>query len=144
LDVTAAVKRSVEAVRSLFEDRQQQFTLSLPPESLRVEADSTRLEQILTNLLTNACKYSDPGGHIDLTAGREGDKVVLRVRDDGIGIAPDVLPRVFDLFVQAERPLDRSQGGVGIGLTLVHRLVELHGGMVEAHSEGLGQGSEFV
>src|SRR5262249_41559222 len=100
--------------------------------------------EVLTNLLNNSAKYTDPGGHISLTLQREGGEAVLRVRDTGIGIAAEMLPRIFDLFVQAERRLDRSQGGVGIGLTLVRRLVELHGGRVEAHSEGLGQGSEFV
>ncbi|HEY7312421.1 MAG TPA: PAS domain-containing protein [Gemmataceae bacterium] len=144
LDVLAVVSRSVEAVRPLFEEWQHQLTVSLPPQSLRVEADPTRLEQVLTNLLNNAAKYTDPGGRIWLTAQRIGGEVVLRVRDTGIGIAPTMLSRIFDLFVQAERRLDRSQGGVGIGLTLVKKLVELHGGTVEAHSAGPGRGSEFV
>ncbi len=144
LDVTAAVNGSVEAVRPLFEERQHQLTVLLPEHSLRVEADSTRLEQVLTNLLNNAAKYTDAGGQVRLTAERDGGEVVLRVRDTGIGIAPEMLPKIFDLFVQADRRMDRSQGGVGIGLTLVKKLVELHGGRVAAHSRGLGQGSEFV
>jgi PAS domain S-box-containing protein len=144
VDMTPLVNRTVEAIRPLAEQRRHQLTVSLSPEPLQVAGDPTRLEQVVTNLLNNACKYTDPGGHIRLTVGREGGQVVLRVRDDGTGIAPDMLPNVFDLFVQAERRLDRSQGGVGIGLTLVKRLVELHGGSVEAHSPGLGQGSEFV
>jgi CheY-like chemotaxis protein len=97
----------------------------------------------LVNLLTNAAKYTDPGGHVWLTVQQEGEEAVLRVRDTGVGIAPEVLPRIFDLFTQAERSLDRSQGGLGIGLALVQRLVEMHGGTVAASST-LGQGSEFV
>jgi CheY-like chemotaxis protein/two-component sensor histidine kinase len=144
VDVAAVIARSVEAVRPLVEERRHELTVALPAGPLRVEADATRLQQILTNLLNNAAKYTDPGGHVWLTAGRDGAEVVVRVRDSGIGIAPDMLPRVFDLFVQAERRLDRSQGGVGIGLTLVKRLVEMHGGTVTAHSRGSGHGSEFV
>ena len=144
LDLTAAVNRSAEAVRPLFEERQHELIVSLPPASLRVEADPTRLEQVVTNLLNNAAKYTDPGGKVWVTAQHAGSEVVLRVRDTGIGIAPDMLPKVFDLFVQAERRLDRSQGGVGIGLTLVKKLVEMHGGRVEASSAGPGRGSEFV
>jgi PAS domain S-box-containing protein len=144
MDVAAVLRRSVEAVRPLIEERRHELTLALPAGALRVEADPTRLEQVLTNLLNNAAKYTDPGGRIGLTAERAGDEVVVRVRDTGIGIAPGMLPRIFDLFVQAERRLDRAQGGVGIGLTLVKKLVELHGGRIEAASGGLGQGSEFV
>ena len=103
-----------------------------------------RLEQVLINLLSNAVKYTDLGGHIRVTAEREGEEVVLRMRDSGIGIAPEKLSHVFDLFWQSERTLDHSQGGLGIGLALVRELVELHGGSVSASSAGLGQGSEFV
>jgi CheY-like chemotaxis protein len=102
------------------------------------------LEQVVVNLLNNAAKYTDEGGQIRLTAEQEGGEVVLRVRDTGLGISPELLPRIFDLFTQAERTLDRSQGGLGIGLSLVQKLVELHGGTVEGRSAGLGQGSEFV
>jgi PAS domain S-box-containing protein len=144
VDVAAVVHRTIEAVRPLLEERRHEVEVALPPGPLRVEADPTRLEQILMNLLNNAAKYTDPGGHIRVSAERDGGEVVLRVRDTGIGIAADMLPKVFDLFVQAERRLDRAQGGVGIGLTLVKRLTELHGGRVEAHSEGPGRGSEFV
>jgi two-component system CheB/CheR fusion protein len=144
VDVAAVIGRAVEAVRPLIEDRRHELTVSLPGGPLRVEADPTRLEQVLANLLNNAAKYTDPGGRVWLSAARDGDEVVLRVRDTGIGIAPELLPRVFDLFVQAERPPDRSQGGVGVGLTLVKKLVELHGGRVEAASAGPGRGSEFV
>jgi CheY-like chemotaxis protein len=107
-------------------------------------ADPTRLEQILDNLLSNAAKYTKPGGRIEVSAERQGDEAVLRVRDTGVGISPEMLPRVFDLFAQAERSLDRAEGGLGIGLTLVRSLVELHGGSVQAQSAGLGHGSEFV
>src|SRR5262249_41633774 len=100
--------------------------------------------EVLTNLLNNSAKYTDPGGHISLTLQREGGEAVLRVRDTGIGIAAEMLPRIFDLFVQVERRLSRSQGGVGIGLTLVKKLIELHGGTVEALSAGVGRGSQFV
>ncbi len=144
VDVAAAVHRTVEALRPLAEERRHELTVCLPPEPVWVFADPTRLEQVLSNLLHNSVKYTDPGGHIRLTVQREAGEVVIRVLDDGIGIAADLLPRVFDIFVQAERRLDRSQGGMGIGLTLVRRLVELHGGTVGAHSRGSSQGSEFV
>jgi CheY-like chemotaxis protein len=103
-----------------------------------------RLTQVVGNVLTNAAKYTEPNGRIWLTAKREGDQAVLRVRDNGIGIGPDMLPKIFDLFVQADHAAARSQGGLGIGLTLVKNLVEMHHGTVEAHSAGLGKGSEFV
>jgi PAS domain S-box-containing protein len=144
IDVSAVIARAVEGVRPLIDERRHELTVSVAPDAGQVEADPTRLEQIFANLLNNGAKYTDPGGHIRVTAEREGREVVVRVKDDGIGISREMLSRVFDLFVQAERRLDRSQGGVGIGLTLVRRLVELHGGKVEAHSQGLGQGSEFV
>jgi signal transduction histidine kinase len=120
------------------------LTLSLPEEPVRLEADPTRLEQIVTNLLDNAAKYTPAGGHITLMAAREDPDVVLRIRDTGVGISSEMLPRVFDLFAQGDESLARSQGGFGIGLTLVRRLVELHGGTVTIHSEGLGRGSEVV
>jgi PAS domain S-box-containing protein len=144
VDVTSLITRTVEAIRPLIEERRHELTVSLPPEPLRVLGDATRLEQVLTNLLNNAAKYTDPGGRIWLSAEREADEVVLRVRDTGIGIAADMLTKVFDLFVQAERRLDRSQGGVGIGLTLVYKLVKLHGGRITASSAGPGRGSEFT
>jgi PAS domain S-box-containing protein len=149
-----ALEAVLEAAASLAERgiqaRGQEITISLPAEPVFLRADATRLDQVFGNLLTNACKYSGRGCHISLSAeraeprGEEPPEVIVRVRDDGIGIAPDLLPRIFDLFVQANRSLDRAHGGLGIGLTLVQRLVKLHGGSVEAHSEGLGQGSEFT
>ncbi len=108
-----------------------------------IEADPARMRQVITNLIHNAAKFTPPGGRIDVLAERIDDEIIFRVRDSGIGISRELLPRVFDLFTQAERPLDRSHGGLGIGLTLVKRLVEMHGGRVEAHSAGPGMGSEF-
>jgi PAS domain S-box-containing protein len=144
VDVAALAAQTAEAVRPLFAESGQGLSVELPPGPLPVEGDPTRLEQILMNLLGNAAKYTDRGGRVWLTAGREGPDVVLRVRDTGIGIAAEMLPRIFDPFVQAERRLDRSQGGIGLGLTLVRRLAELHGGCVEAASSGPGRGSEFT
>ena len=109
-----------------------------------MDADLTRLAQVFLNLLNNAAKYSDRGGHIWLTAERQGSDVVVSVRDTGIGIAADQLPRIFEMFSQVDRSLEKSQGGLGIGLTLVRRLVEMHGGSVEARSDGPGKGSEFI
>jgi CheY-like chemotaxis protein len=116
----------------------------LPAEPLWLQADPTRLEQIIVNLLNNAAKYTDEGGQIWVTLQQEGSEIVLRVRDTGIGIAPELLSRIFDLFTQASRTLARSEGGLGIGLSLVQKLVELHGGTVKARSPVLGQGSEFT
>lgn len=140
--------RAVETSRPLIEARHHNLAISLPPEPIIIEGDPTRLAQVVENLLTNAAKYTDVGGHIRLSGecvGSSGDEqAIIRVRDDGIGMTPELLPQVFDLFMQAERTLDRSQGGLGIGLTVVRRLVEMHGGRVEAFSAGLGRGSEFV
>jgi signal transduction histidine kinase len=143
-DFAPIVKHAVETISPFIEGRGHDFAVSLPLERVRVEADATRLEQVITNLLHNAAKYTDPGGQIRLTVERIGREVVLRVRDNGIGIEPESLPQMFDLFAQGERSLERSQGGLGIGLTLVRRLVEMHDGSIKAHSAGLGQGSEFV
>jgi signal transduction histidine kinase/CheY-like chemotaxis protein len=141
--VSGIVERAVEAVRPLIDKQSHELTVSLPSETIWLHADPVRLEQVVGNLLTNAAKYTDKRGHIWLTVEPEGDQCVLRVRDTGVGLAPNLLPRIFDLFTQAERSLDRSQGGLGIGLALVQRLVEMHHGKVEVHST-LGKGSEFV
>ena len=123
----------------------QELTVSLPDKPVFMEADATRLEQVFGNLLGNASKYSGIGSHISMNAELVSDReIIVRISDDGIGIDPELLPRVFDLFVQSSRTLDRSHGGLGIGLTIVHRLVKLHGGTIEARSEGLGQGTEFI
>jgi CheY-like chemotaxis protein/anti-sigma regulatory factor (Ser/Thr protein kinase) len=118
--------------------------LTLPDEPVNVDADKTRLAQALSNLLGNAVKYSDRGGRIWLTVRREGNGAVIRVKDTGVGIPPHMLPRVFDMFWRVDRSLEKSQGGLGVGLTIVKRLVEMHGGSVEARSEGQGMGSEFI
>jgi signal transduction histidine kinase/DNA-binding response OmpR family regulator len=144
VEVAATATQALEASRPLLEARQHQLHVSLPAEPLWVEGDSARLVQILTNLLNNAAKYTDDGGRIWLAVGQEKNEVVLRVRDNGIGIPADMLTSVFDLFTQVERSLDRSAGGLGIGLTLVRRLVDLHGGSVQAESDGPGRGSEFI
>ncbi|HYH47761.1 MAG TPA: ATP-binding protein, partial [Thermoanaerobaculia bacterium] len=138
------VQGAVETTRPVLEQKGHRLTVSLPAEPVYLEADATRIEQVLANLLHNAAKFTDPGGKIDLSVEAEGPQVVLRVRDDGQGIEPELLPRIFDLFVQEDRSLARSHGGLGIGLTLVRSLVERHGGTVEAHSEGPGRGSELV
>ncbi len=141
--VGVVAENAVATVRSLIDQRKHELTVSLPTQAIWVHADAARLEQVVVNLLTNAAKYTDQGGHVWLTVQQEGEEAVLRVRDTGVGIAPEILPRIFELFTQAERSLDRSQGGLGIGLALVQRLVEMHGGTV-AVSSALGQGSEFV
>ena len=128
----------------LLEQRTHTLKVDVPRQGLRVDGDPTRLGQVVSNLLTNAAKYTPPGGRISVRAEAVGDEVVLRVRDSGMGIAPEVLPRIFDLFVQERQALDRSQGGLGIGLTIVRNLVERHGGSVSVQSDGPGKGSEFV
>ncbi|MBN9522717.1 response regulator [bacterium] len=120
------------------------LSVSLPATPVWVTADPTRLAQVVGNLLNNAAKYTEDGGRIAVAAGREGSEAVVRVRDTGVGIPPEMLGSVFDLFIQVDRSLDRAQGGLGIGLALVRRLVALHGGRVEVRSEGAGRGSEFV
>jgi signal transduction histidine kinase/CheY-like chemotaxis protein len=144
VDLATIVADAVQASRPLIDSRRQQLTVSLPAEPVLMQIDATRIEQVLANLLNNAAKYTEPEGQIWLTAERAGDHVVIRVRDTGIGIAPEMLAQVFEPFTQADHSLDRSQGGLGIGLTLVRRLVDMHHGTVAALSEGLSKGSEFV
>ena len=144
MDLRDAVSRAIDASHPLIESRRHSLEVALPPEPVRVSADLTRLVQVLTNLLNNAAKYTPEGGVIHVSAAAAGDLALVRVHDTGIGLAPDLLPRVFDLFIQGDRGLDRSEGGLGIGLTLVDRLVRLHGGTVSASSPGPGKGSEFV
>lgn len=144
VDVAATVRRALEAAAPLIERRRHEVRVTGPDSVLAVNADPTRLEQIFANLLTNAAKYTPPAGHISVSVEREPGVVVTRVRDDGKGIAPDLLPRVFDPFTQADHGPSASEGGLGLGLALVQRLVALHGGSVEARSEGCGKGSEFV
>jgi two-component system CheB/CheR fusion protein len=144
VDLGRVVRHVVDHARPFLGSRRHELTVSIPPGPIPMQADPVRLEQILTNLLHNAAKYTPEGGQIGLSVAREGGELVIRIKDNGIGIAPDQLPEVFELFMQADRSLDRSLGGLGIGLTLVKTLVELHGGSIEAISEGPGRGSEFV
>ena len=144
IELAAVVKSAVEASRPLIDKGRHEFTVTMPPEPIPLDADLTRLSQVFLNLLNNAAKYTEQGGRIWLTIEREGDQVLVRVKDTGIGIPREMLPHIFDMFTQVDRSLERAEGGLGIGLTLVQRLVERHGGTVEAHSEGPGKGSEFV
>lgn len=137
------IARAIESTRPTLDARRHDLSVVMPDAAIVVDADAVRLVQVFGNLLNNAAKYTDPGGHIRLEIALEDDVVVTRVIDDGVGLSPQMLPRVFDLFVQAERSLDRAQGGLGIGLRLVQALVELHGGYVAAHSDGVGTGSRF-
>ena len=144
LDLASVFTRAVDVVRGQVETEGQELVVALPEEPIGIEADPVRLAQAIGNILSNAVKYTDRGGRIVLSGEREQDRVLIRVRDTGIGISEDLLPRVFELFMQAEGSITRSQGGLGIGLTLVKRLVEMHGGRVEASSDGLGRGCEFT
>ncbi len=143
-DLAAILHRAIESTRPLIEANRHTLTLALHPEPARLVVDVTRIEQVFANLLNNAAKYTERGGSIRVVEERRGDVVLVRIQDTGFGIPAHVLPHVFDLFAQADRTLDRAQGGLGIGLTLVKMLVEMHHGSVTAHSAGPGQGSEFV
>ena len=144
IDLETIVESAVETSRPLIEQCGHQLRIDLPPERIALWGDATRLAQVLSNLLNNAAKYTEPGGRIALTASLEGSAVRLSVKDTGAGIPQELLPLVFELFNQGEQKLERSQGGLGVGLTLVKRLLELHGGQIEARSEGPGKGSEFI
>jgi PAS domain S-box-containing protein len=144
VELSAAVHHVIDLVRPLCEDRGIALSVALPAEPVWLQADVTRLEQILSNLLSNAVKFTEDRGSIALAAERHPHEIVVRVKDTGVGIAADLLPRIFDLFTQGDSSLDRARDGLGIGLTLSRRLAELHGGTIEAHSEGVGRGSEFV
>jgi PAS domain S-box-containing protein len=145
LDLAIILNRAVETARPLIDGRQHHLLVSIDRGPLPVQGDSVRLEQIFVNLLANAAKYTEPGGQIAIVAYAEGSEhLVVRVIDDGIGIDPAMLPRVFDLFAQIDQSLDRSQGGLGIGLTIARRLVEFHGGTIGVDSDGHGRGSVFT
>jgi two-component system CheB/CheR fusion protein len=144
IDAAAAIDRAVETISPIIEARRQEHEVRISKKPLWLEGDATRLEQMIANLLANAARYTDPGGHILVKAERQKNTIAITVRDDGIGISTELLPHVFELFSQSERSSDRSAGGLGIGLTLVKSLVDMHGGSVEARSEGLGKGSEFI
>jgi len=143
--VGSIIKQAVEEAHFLVDPGQHRLSVMVSSlaEDVQIEADPARLRQVITNLIHNAAKFTPPGGRIDVLAERNDHEVIFRVRDSGIGISPDLLPHIFDLFTQAQRSLDRAHGGLGIGLTLVKRLVEMHGGYVRANSAGLGTGSEF-
>jgi PAS domain S-box-containing protein len=144
IPLNTVVERAIEATRPLIESRRHRLAVDLSPAPLLIVGDATRLIQVVANLLNNAAKYTEEGGAISLRTEAVEDCALIRIKDTGLGIAPELLPHVFELFIQGERSLDRSQGGLGIGLTLVRRLVELHGGRIEAFSAGFGKGSEFV
>jgi CheY-like chemotaxis protein len=143
-DLTTVLGTSIEAARPLLDGKQHTLSVDLPQEAVRVWADPVRLNQVFTNLLINAAKYTDAGGRIALRAAREPDGVVVSVRDNGIGISTEMMPQIFRLFARDKGARVRSEGGLGIGLALAHGLVSLHGGTIEVRSEGPGCGSEFV
>ncbi len=144
LDLAQALEGALQIVQPLILKRQHELTVESPEEPVFVLGDHVRLEQIFTNLLTNAVKYTDPGGRIQVRIEAKGERAIVRVCDNGIGLDPDAIPTLFDLFAQVNPQLDRSEVGLGIGLTVVRDLVQLHGGEISAFSEGLGKGSEFV
>ena len=144
IEITEIVARAIEVASPLLEQRTQTLAIDAPRTGLLVDGDPARLTQIVSNLLTNASKYTKPGGHIAVSVGADQFDAVIRVRDNGVGIAASVLPRVFDLFVQGGQLIDRAEGGLGLGLTIVRSLTERHGGTVSAFSDGPGKGSEFV
>ncbi len=144
VELAAVVQSAIETSRPHIEEAGHEFTLTLPPAPIYLDADLTRLAQVFSNLLNNAARYTEAGGRIRLAVERQGSDVVVSVQDNGIGIAAEMLPRIFEMFAQATPALERSQSGLGIGLSLVKGVVELHGGRVEARSEGPGRGSEFT
>jgi signal transduction histidine kinase/ActR/RegA family two-component response regulator len=144
LSLNEVVNTALETSRPVLAVSGQAFAVAMPPMPLYIEADATRLGQVISNLLHNAAKYTDPSGRIWLTVAQDGNEAVISVRDTGIGISQDMLPRIFELFTQADRSIDRAHGGLGVGLTVARRLVELHGGTIGASSDGLGKGSTFT
>jgi signal transduction histidine kinase/ActR/RegA family two-component response regulator len=144
IEVAPVLQQAVEALRPLFKTMDVDLTVTVPPRPIYLDADPARLAQVIGNLLSNAAKFTDSGGRVWLSVEPGDDEVAIRVRDTGIGIAADQIPRLFEMFAQADTSLERSHDGLGIGLTLVKVLVEMHGGTVEAHSDGPGLGSEFA
>ena len=144
VELRVVVNHAAETVRSLMDARKHDFSVSLPTKPIWVQADPARMEQVVVNLLNNAAKYTNTGGLIRMTVNREGDEAVIRVRDNGGGIAPELLPHIFELFTQVDGSLGRSYGGLGIGLALARNLVEMHDGRLQASSAGLGKGCEFT
>jgi CheY-like chemotaxis protein len=144
VELAEVIRTAVETSRPHLDGARHELTVVLPPEPVTLQGDAVRLAQVFSNLLGNAAKYTGPGGHIRLTGARQGNELSVSVKDDGIGISAEMLPRVFEIFSQADRAFERSQGGLGVGLSLVRGLLELHGGRVEALSDGVGKGSEFI
>jgi PAS domain S-box-containing protein len=144
VDLRVVVNHAVETVRPLMEARTHDFSVSIPTDPIWVEADPTRMEQVVVNLLNNAAKYTDPGGLIRITVNQHGNEALIQVRDNGVGITPELLPHIFELFTQVDGTLGRSYGGLGIGLALASRLVEMQNGRLQASSAGLGRGCEFT
>jgi CheY-like chemotaxis protein len=143
-DLASIVEAAVETARPAIDAKRHSFTVEMPAEPVQLAADSLRLAQVLSNLLTNAAKYTDPDGRISLVATREADQVTIRVTDNGIGIPPEAMGNLFGMFSQVKSSKDRSEGGLGIGLALAKGIVELHGGTIKAHSAGTERGSEFA
>jgi PAS domain S-box-containing protein len=144
VELRVVVNHAAETVRPFMDARKHEFSVSLPTKPIWVEADPARMEQVVVNLLNNAAKYTDTGGLIRVTVNREGDEAVIRVKDNGVGITPELLPHIFELFTQVDGSLGRSYGGLGIGLALARNLVEMHEGRLQASSSGLGKGCEFT
>jgi signal transduction histidine kinase len=144
LTLQEVLDAALDISRPLIEKARLALKVQVPERPIPVEGDRVRLAQVFSNLLNNAAKYTEPGGRVTVDVGADGDRATVKVRDTGVGIAPDVLPRIFELFTQVDRSLNRSQGGLGVGLALVRRLVELHGGSVAASSAGPGRGAEFT
>jgi CheY-like chemotaxis protein/two-component sensor histidine kinase len=144
IELASVVQTAVETARPALEAGHQELLVDSPAQPIQLSADPVRLAQVLSNLLSNAAKYTPSGGHVRLATRQRGDQVEISVRDDGMGIAPEALPHIFDMFTENEPMFERSKSGLGIGLALVRGLVELHGGSVEARSDGPGKGSEFV
>src|SRR5262249_53887178 len=142
--LATVIQTAAAATRPLIESRRHRLSVSLPQAPIYLEADPTRLQQVFANLLTNAARYTDEGGEITISGTVQDVEVVVRVRDTGIGISGEMLPRIFDLFTQVDPQKGHTQGGLGMGLSLVKNLVELHGGSVQARSDGIGKGSEFI
>ena len=144
VDLLSIIAQAIETSRPVLESARQELTVKLPPQSLNLNADPIRLAQVFGNLINNSCKYSDPNGRIWLTVEQNGDEASVSVKDTGVGIPAKMLPNIFEMFTQVDQSLERSQGGLGIGLALVQRLVEMHGGSVSVKSDGPGKGSEFT
>ena len=144
MNLQAVIQSAVETSKPLIDASQHELSITCPEETLVLEADPVRLAQVLANLLNNAAKYTPEGGRIWLAVRRDGSEAVISIKDTGVGVTAEMLPRLFDLFTQADRSYDRAQGGLGIGLTIARKLVLLHGGGIHARSDGPGTGSEFI